>query len=112
MKDLGKSAHQFEYGPVAMGTYRGMLWITLATPLLGMEYFIGWALLLLFLGIGLRPLLEKTGLYRYSQHLQVIAGDKIDKEFLAKRQKKISRKLRDDRYRRRRRKHPDLPKDW
>jgi len=112
MKDLKESKHQFEYGPLATGTYRGMLWITPITFLLGPIVFSSYVLLMLFLGIGLRPLLEKTGLYRYSQHLQVIAGDKIDKEFLAKRQKKISRKLRDDRYRHRRRKHPDLPKDW
>ena len=112
MKDLKKSAHQFEYGPLAIGTYRGLLWITVVTPLLGPGIFMGWVLFLLLLGIGLRPLLEKTGLYRYFQHVQVIAGEKVDTKFLAKRRNKISKKLRDDRYRHRRRKHPDLPKDW
>lgn len=103
---------QFEYGPLAVGTYRALIAVTLLVPLYIPSY-MGWhLLLLLFLGLGLRPLLELTGLYKWLIHMQVVTASKINKEFDEKHAQKVDRKMRDDRYRGRRQKHPDLPKNW
>lgn len=111
--ELPKIRHkQFEYSPLLQGVYRGLMWTILPIALLGREVLIGYVLILLFLGLGLRPLLELTGLYRLLSHSLVIIQEKTDKKFLEKRAQEIDRKMRDDKYRKRRLKHPDLPKDW
>ena len=103
---------QFEYSVWAQGTYRGLLWVTLLTPLLGRDVFVAHVFLMLFLGFGLRPLLEKTGLYRLVSHYLLVIRDKSSEKFMAKRVEEIERKQRDEKFRRRRLKHPDLPKNW
>ncbi len=103
---------QFEYGPLALGVYRALIAVTLLIPLYYPEY-LGWhLLLLLFLGLGLRPLLELTGIYKWLIHMQVVTASKLNKDFDEEHAKKMDRKMRDDRYRNRRQKHPDLPKNW
>ncbi len=112
-EDLPKLRHkQFEYSSLLHGVYRGMMWTILPIALLGMDILIGYVLLLLFLGFGLRPLLELTGLYRFLSHSLVVMQEKTDEKFLKKRAEEIDRKMRDDKHRKRRLKHPDLPKNW
>ncbi len=103
---------QFEYSPLLQGIYRGMLWVHLPMLFLGVEVFLAYIALMLFLGFGLRPLLERTGLYRLFAHSLVVFEEKTSKRFLEKRAAEIDRKARDDKYRKRRLKHPDLPKNW
>jgi len=86
---------QFEYSTLVSGSYRGMLCLI---PLM------------LFLGFGLRPLLEKTGLYRQVSHYFLVAQEKSSAKFMEKRAVRIDRKRRDDKYCRRRVKHPGLKK--
>ena len=88
------------------------MWVTLIIPLYSIDWFIWHIALLLFLGLGLRPLLERTGLYRWAVHLHVVTENRINRNFDEQHTKKIERKIRDDRHRSRRNKHPDLPKDW
>ncbi|MCG8413320.1 MAG: hypothetical protein MI746_03780 [Pseudomonadales bacterium] len=111
--DLPTIRHrQFEYSPLLHGVYRGMLWTVIPVALLGWEILVGYVSLLLFLGFGLRPLLELTGLYRLLSHSMVVIQEKTDEKFLKKRAEEIDRKTRDEKYRKRRLKHPDLPKHW
>ena len=103
---------QFEYSPLMQGAYRGLLWVILPMPLLGIDVFIAYVLFLLFLGFGLRPLLERTGLYRLLSHYLVVFEEKTSKRFMEKRAAEIDRKARDEKFRKRRLKHPDLPRNW
>lgn len=102
---------QFEFGPVATGIYSGLLWTTLVVPLYSIDFFFWYVAVLLFLGLGLRPLLELTGLYRWLVHARVLAGNRISRKFDEEHAQKIDRKMRDDRYRNRRQKHSDLTKN-
>jgi hypothetical protein len=61
----------FEYGPVAQGIYRAMLYVVILIPFVFPKYFFHYVVFVLFIGLGLRPLLIKTGLYRLFQILQV-----------------------------------------
>lgn len=111
-KPLKVRHKQFEYSPLVQGVYRGLACAAVPLPLLGIEVFLAYMAVLLFLGLGLRPLLERTGLYRALGHFLVVFEGKTSKRFLEKRAAEIDRKARDDRHRRRRLKHPDLPKHW
>ena len=103
---------QFEYSTLVSGSYRGMLCLIPLILLIGINIFLVYCGLMLFLGFGLRPLLEKTGLYRQVSHYFLVAQEKSSAKFMEKRAVRIDRKRRDDKYRRRRVKHPGLPKNW
>jgi len=53
---------QFEYSTLVSGSYLGMLCLIPLILLIGINIFLVYCGLMLFLGFGLRPLLEKTGL--------------------------------------------------
>ena len=53
---------QFEYSTLVSGSHRGMLCLIPLILLIGINIFLVYCGLMLFLGFGLRPLLEKTGL--------------------------------------------------
>ena len=103
---------QFEYGTVATGIYRGLLWVALVIPLYSVEWFMWYLAIMAFLGLGLRPLLERTGLYHWAVHWRVVTENRINRDFDERHVQQVERKMRDDRYRKRRNKHPDLPKNW
>lgn len=104
--------HKYEYGPISRGIYMALIWVSLA---IGMgwpkmlPYYLGF---LLFLGLGLRPLLEKTGLADLFMHLVASTDEKLHKGSQAKLSRKIDRKVRDEKYRKSRYRDPRLPKDW
>lgn len=103
---------QFEYSTLVSGSYRGMLWLIPLMPLLGINFLLVYCALMLFLGLGLRLLLEKTGLYRLVSHYLLVVQEKSSAKFIEKRAAEIDRKQRDDKYRRRHVKHQGLPKNW
>lgn len=103
---------QFEYSPLARGSFQAFICVAPVIYLLGPEIFVAYILVMLFLAIGLRPLLERTGLYRTFNHYLVVFEEKHSKRFMEKRAAEIDRKIRDDKYRNRHRKHKDLPKHW
>jgi hypothetical protein len=73
----------FEYGPLAQGAFKALIWlvvlITFTAPWLLMIYIP----FLIFLGLGLRPFLISTGLYRYFQ-VFLIKNDDLKNERLKK----------------------------
>lgn len=103
---------KFAWGPVARGIYIGMLWFTVV---------IGWHFpnmltyyipLLVFLGLGLRPLLERTGLYDLYVHVIVKIDDKKWEKINEKKRIEIARKERDKKYKASRTRDPKLPENW
>jgi len=74
--------------------------------------FIYYILFLIFLGIGLRPLVEKTGINAFYQTQITRLVEKWDRKFLEKRRMEIDRKRRDQKYRSKRAKDQRLPKNW
>jgi len=52
----------FEYGPLAVGSYIALLWLTLVVVVINPFLLMVYVPLLLFLGLGLKPFLIKTGL--------------------------------------------------
>ena len=93
---------QFEFGPVSQGIYRAMLWAGLLIPL----YFPAWTahylVLLIFLGIGLRPVLEYTGLWVWWDRLESpFARHWSDRE-LERHRRQIDARLRQEALKKRR----------
>jgi hypothetical protein len=102
----------FQYGPLARGLFIALCWLSV---LLGFTApnLIPWHLgLLLFLGLGLKPLLLRTGLHRGWLHL--VAEFEARRHAVADRRKarRVERKRRDDRLRKARSRSPDLPPRW
>jgi len=58
-------SNKFEYGPLSSGVFKALLWLTALVGFTMPNILIYYIPFLLFLGFGLRPLLEKTGLYLY-----------------------------------------------
>lgn len=103
---------EFEFGPLVKGSYGGLMAI-FPVVLVGWPDFFWWyVFLMLFLGLGLRVLIEKTGIYRIWGVTKMSLDDKFHKRLIEKRQLDIDRKSRDDKYRKSRVKDPRLPKNW
>lgn len=71
----------FEWGALARGLYVAMLWLIWIFVFTAPSYLMYYVPLLLFLGLGLRPILIKTGLFNAYQG------------YLAKRDERINQKL-------------------
>ena len=106
------SEHEFEYGPVLRTLYVLMIW-----PIL----YIGWAYpdmvfyyvcLWVFLGLGLRIVIEKSGLYEAYQNARVAIDDKRGRKRHTRIKQEVDRKMRDEKYRKSRYRDPRLPKNW
>lgn len=67
---------KFEWGPLPRGIYIGMLWFTLVIGLRFTNLLVYYIPLLVFLGIGLRPFLEVTGLYDFFSSMTEKIGEK------------------------------------
>ncbi len=104
--------HKFEYGPLARGTFIALVALSTLVPLISWRYTGYYLAFLIFLAVGLRPLLESSGIYDLYQQLTIAARSKLDKGFLERRSAEIERKARDRKYQQWRRKDPRLPKDW
>jgi hypothetical protein len=100
------------WGPLARGGYIAMLWFTLVIGWHYSNLLPYYLLLLLFLGLGLRPLLRKTGLLdRVSSSLDRLEGARW-KKVTRQRRAAIERQARDNKYRYRHRRDPRLPDKW
>ncbi|MCL6416833.1 hypothetical protein MIB92_14325 [Aestuariirhabdus sp. Z084] len=107
-----KRPHKFEYGPVSLGVFKALLWGTALVGFIAPVSLTYYVAFLLFLAFGLRPLIERTGLFEYYQHFRCTLDERLNRKQLAQRDQEIERKRRDDRYRHARRKDPRLPKNW
>lgn len=104
--------HKFEYGPFARGVYIALIWFVILTAIVFPELLHWHLLLVFFLGLGLRPLLEKTGLYELYAHVTASFAEKRDRKFVEKRRREIERKRQRKMYRRFGNDDPRLPKNW
>lgn len=112
--ELFMAEHQFEYGPVSKGLFFGLECLTILVALFATEYLGYYLLLLLFFGIGLRLILEKTGLYHWLSYNSQKLDERLHRTQLEEKRAEVDRKARDFKYRqsRSRGKDPKLPKNW
>lgn len=104
--------HQFEYGPLARGTFIAVACLMPVTAVLS-SFWLAWhVLLVLFLGIGLRPLLEWTGLYTVYASFAAAWQERRGRGFTEQRRREVERKQRRARYKRFGPEDPRLPKKW
>jgi len=106
------SEHKFEYGPLSRGIYIALLWLMVLTATVFPELLVWHILLVLFLGLGLRPLREKSGLYDLYTHVTVSIAERWNRRFVETRRREIERKRRRKMYRRFGNDDPRLPKNW
>jgi hypothetical protein len=104
--------HQFEYGPLARGCYLALACLLPVSAILSPELLAWHVLLVLFLGIGLRPLLEQTGAYALYTRLENVLRERWNHDFTERRRCEIERRARRARYRRFGPEDPRLPKKW
>ena len=102
----------FEWGPVSRGVYIGLLWLTLPVLCLGVKQSIGYVLFLIFLPLGLRPVLEITGLFNVYQSLVASRYERANKRISTKKFIEIDKRERILKHRRSRTRDPSLPKNW
>ena len=106
------SEPKFQWGPVSRSIYVGMLWFTIVVSWHYSEYLTQYVLLLVFLGLGLRPLLEVTGLYAMFSKLTASIDEYRWAEIKALRTREVQLAARNMKYKSTRRKDPRLPKNW
>jgi hypothetical protein len=104
--------HRFEYGPLPRGVFIALVWMTPVVAIVWWDLLLWHLLLLAFLGLGLRPLLEKTGIHALYQHVMVTIEERMYRGFTEKRRKEIERAARRKRYKRFGPEDPRLPKNW
>ena len=68
--------------------------------------------MLIFLGFGLRPFIERSGIYDVYVHFAQRVRDRWNHNFVKQRREEVDRNTRDERYRKARYKDTRLPKDW
>ena len=106
------AGHKFEYGPISRGVYLATWSVAVVIALYFPDYFFYYMFVLLLVGIGLRPLIEKTGLYELYQSLAITLEEKWHKKYVEKRRAELDRKARDQKYRNSRVKDSRLPRNW
>ena len=106
------SEPKFQWGTIPRSIYVGMLWFTIVVSWHYPEYLTYYVLLLFFLGLGLRPLLEVSRLYDIFSRLTASIDEKRWAKIKAQRAKEVRLAERNLKYRSTRRKDPRLPKNW
>ena len=102
----------FEWGPLAKGTYIGLLWLTLVVGWHYSQFVFHYVFFLVFLGLFLKPLLVAIGVPDFLSGLIDRTDDVRWKKRTERRRAEIERRERDESYRHRRVKDPRLPKNW
>ncbi len=102
----------FRWGPLATGIYRAMLWLTVLIGWTYPQYVFHYAALLVFLGLGLKPLLIKTGLQQLLSDYAERGREYRWKGETTRRRAEIERKERDKKYKQSRIRDSRLPKNW
>jgi hypothetical protein len=104
--------NDFEYGIVPRAIFIGLCWITVLLGFTEPNWLPWHIALLLFLGLGLKPLLLKTGLYHGWLRFLVKVDEARHLESDAANRARVERKRRDTRLRKARRTSSDLPPGW
>ena len=103
---------EFEFGPLSKGIYIALISITALIPFISLEYFFHYVAFLVFLGLGLRPFLVKTGLYNVWNNIGAAIQSRWDRKYLDKRAADIDREVEIEKYKKSRYRDPRLPKKW
>jgi len=108
----------FHYGPLARGAYIALLWSTAILGFVGADadwarQYLRWHLLLLvFLGLGLKPFLLRAGIYRLWQGWTAELQQRRNAGHHAAAARKVDRSRRDQKLRSTRLRDPKLPPRW
>jgi hypothetical protein len=106
------------FGPIARGVYIALTWTTVALGFVAGD--AAWArawlpwhiMLLVFLGLGLKPFLKRTGLRRIWLSLMADVQRKRHAPHHAEAARRVERRRRDEKLRKARLRNPELPKRW
>ena len=104
--------NKFEFGPVSRGTYLALWSVAVVVALYFPKLFFYYIFVLVLVGIGLRPAIEKTGLFEWYQTVAIMLEEKWNKKFVENRRTELDRKARDEKYRNSRVKDSRLPRNW
>ena len=106
--------HQFEYGVLARAIYQALWTVVIPVLVAWPEIAVQYILTLIGIGIFLRPLLEKTGLYRLFVTLEMTFAERWNRKYLEKHRAAVDRKAAYQKFKKSRiRGDPDkLPKNW
>ena len=102
----------FTFGPVVQGVYRAMLSTAAIVSFISPALALWWIGLLLFLGVGLKPFLKRTGLRRIWLSLMADVQRKRHAPHHAEAARRVERRRRDEKLRKARLRNPELPKRW
>ena len=102
----------FYWGPFAVGLYQAMLWSTLIIGWTARDYLFVYVMLLLFLGLGLKPLLLYTGIYQLFNNLFDNLDDKKWERISQERRREFELEKQRKKYKYRRQRDSKLPKNW
>lgn len=102
----------FEYGPVAKGMFIALVSIIPLLLFIDPNYFFPYLFFLLFLGFGLRPTLQFTGLYNLWNATIGKLEKHWDQQFLDKRAREIENKKELEKIKKSRVRDSRLPKNW
>ena len=109
---------EITFGPLARGVYIALVWLTallcaVAADAAWARAWLPWHILLIvFLGLGFKPFLRRTGLHRRWQWLMAEAQKRRHADHHAEAARQVERKRRDEKHRKTRVRHSDLPPRW
>ncbi|GAA6151215.1 hypothetical protein [Pseudoteredinibacter isoporae] len=103
---------QFYWGPFARACYIAAWWFCLFFVWVAPNVLWTYIPVLIFLGVGLRPLLEATGLYTACQAILLKRDDAYWAKANSRHRKKVEQEERSKRLKQQRLKDERLPKDW
>lgn len=102
----------FSWGPMARGVYTALLWMTAFVAFLDSSFLYYYIPFLAFLGLGLRPLLEQTGVSDILNARSNVRHEKRWQNLREKRVFEVRRTQHAERHKRRRTRDSNLPKNW
>ncbi len=104
--------HKYKYGPISQGIYLALVYMIPVVALVFTDYLFAYIGLLIFLGIGLRLILERLGIYESYTSLWARLSERVNRGRNQKAAKQVDRQNRDAQYKVRRYKDPNRPKNW
>lgn len=110
---MSKRDTHFEFGPLSRGIFHALLAVALVIPLYFPEYTAHYFFLLLFLGLGLKPLLQATGLNVYWARIEAPFRKRWSERELEAHRRSVEQRVRQDALKKRRhRGDTKLPRNW
>jgi len=112
MQPKRKREPQFEWGPIARGIYWAMIVASPSVFFLYTEYSGYYILFVIFCGLGLRRLIEFTGLYIYLNNRLGLLQEKQWQDITEKRRREVDTKAELKRIKNSPEARRKLPKNW